>query len=202
MPDKPMGVLPLCIIAIFLGAMGVLGGAMGLVGQMFDQTQMPPDNDPKQAELNAEFQKRMQQMQKEMRPAVFAVFPAAMATSALLAVAGIAGVQMRGRGLLKVALVSNLLVDIAVAVWQVLIQVKSIAVMKWYFREMTLANSGGGGAASAVEMGMQASLYGGLFFGVFWLVLKLAYYVVSLVYFSKRPIVDAYLGRPAPDAAV
>lgn len=200
MPEKPMGVMPLCIIAIFLGLMGVLGGGMGIVGLLFDQQSIPPDKNPKLTELNTEFQRRMQEMAKETRPASMAVFPAAILASGLLAVAGIVAIQMKGLGLLKFALLANLLVDLGAAVFQVVVQTKSIAVMKWYFHELATLNAAGG-ASSAVEIGMQVTLYGSLFFAVFWLVLKLAYYVVGLVYFRKRAIVDAYSGRPAPEAA-
>jgi hypothetical protein len=201
MSEKPMGVMPLCIIAIFLGIMGILGGAMGVLGLVMDQQKMAPDKDPKLTELNAEFERRMQAFMKETRPLSLVVIPSVMLTSALLAAAGLAGINLKGLGFLKLAFVVNLLVDLGSAVFQSIAQVKSIAIMKWYLAEVTAAH-GSGGASSAVEMSMQFGLYTSLFFGVFWLVLKLAYYVVGIVYFNKRAIVDAYAGRPAPDAAV
>jgi len=201
MADKPMGVMPLCIIAIFLGVMGVLGGAMGILGLAIGRTTIPPDKNPKMTEVNAEFQRRMETMMKENRPFSLLVIPAVMATSALLAVAGLVGLNLKGLGLLKAAFVANLLVDIGAAVFQILVQVKSMGIMKWYFGEMSAA-SGSGAGGPAMEMTLQFGLYAGLFFGVFWLVLKLAFYVVGLVYFHKRAIVDAFSGRPAPEAAV
>src|SRR5262245_30890717 len=110
MPDKPMGVMPLCIIAIFLGVMGFLGGAMGIVGLVVGQTTIPPDKNPKLTEVNTEFQRRMETMMKENRPFSLLVVPSVMATSVLLGIAGIVGINLKGLGLLKVSFVANLLV--------------------------------------------------------------------------------------------
>jgi len=201
MSDKPMGVMPLCIIAIFLGIMGVLGGGMGIVGLLINPKSAAPDKDPKLAELNAEFERRMAEMSKATRPASMILIPTVILVSGLLAAAGIAGVKLQGLGLLKFGFLSNLLVDLAMAVFQFIAQVKGIAILKWYFREVATA-SGAGGAAPAMEMTMQFGLYTGLFFGMFWLVLKLVYYIAGLVYFNKRAVVDAFSGRPAPDVGV
>jgi len=200
MADKPMGVMPLCIIAIFLGILGVLGGGMGIVGMKIGQRPLPADKNPKITELNAEFQQRMETSTKQNRPLMVVVFPLVMLTSALLAVSGIVAIQMKGLGLLKIALASNLLVDLAAAVLQNIAQVRMMGIMKWYFHEVADLNNSGG-AAPAVEMSMLFGIYASLFFAVFWLVLKLVYYVLGLVYFSKRAIVDAYSGRPSPEAA-
>ena len=194
--------MPLCIIAIFLGIMGVLGGAAGAVGLLINpKSTAAPDKNPKLAELNAEFERRMEEMTKETRPASLAAVPAILLSSLLLGVAGIAGIRLQGLGLLKLAMVANLLIDTAAAVLGFIVQYKTIGLMRWYFREMTAA-SGAGSAGQAMEMTMQFSVYAGFFFGVFWLALKLAYYIVGLVYFNKRAIVDAFSGRPAPDGAV
>ena len=54
-----MGVMPLCIMAIFLGIMGVLGGGMGIVGVLINPKTAAPDPNPKLNEINAEFERRM-----------------------------------------------------------------------------------------------------------------------------------------------
>jgi hypothetical protein len=201
MSQKPMGVMPLCIIAIFLGIMGILGGAMGIVGLLVNPKSSAPRQNAKLEAVNAEFERRMAEMAKETRPASKVVVPAIILTSALLGAAGIAGVRLQGLGLLKIAFVSNLLVDAVAAVLGFIAQYKGIGLMKWYMREAAAA-SGSGDAGPAIEIGMQVGLYTGLFFGVFWLTLKLVYYILGLVYFNKRAVVDAFSGRPAPDAAV
>src|SRR6185436_5572999 len=110
------------------------------------------------------------------------IIPSVMATSGLLAVAGLLGINLKGLGLLKVSFAANLLVDLGAAVFQALIQIKSLGITKWYLGEMTAA-SGSGAGGPALEMTMQFGLYASLFFGVFWLVMKLVFYVVGLVYF-------------------
>jgi hypothetical protein len=200
MADKPMGVMPLCIIAIFLGVMGVLGGMAGAVTLLINpKAAAPTDKDGKVSELNAEFQRRMQKMTEETRPLSLMVVPVVIATSALLAVAGILGFNLKGLGLLKGAFAVNLLADLAAAVVGFIAQYKSMAIMKWYMSQLPGGNDPA--VAQGVQIGMQFGLYAGMFFGVFWLALKLAYYIVGLVYFNKRAIVDAFSSRPAPEAA-
>jgi hypothetical protein len=154
-----------------------------------------PDKNPKLAEANAEFERRMLEMTKQTRPVTMALVPAVILSSALLGAAGIAGIRLEGLGLLKFAIVSNLIVDVAAAIFQFIAQQKATGIMKWYFGEIA-AVSGAGDATPLLQMTMQFGLYSGMFFAIFWLALKVAYYVVSLVYFSKRPVADAYSGRP------
>src|SRR6185503_9316793 len=65
MADKPSGVMFFGVIALFLGILGVLGGAFGLVALAIPQKTAAPVNDPKFAEMNEEFQRRVQAVAKE-----------------------------------------------------------------------------------------------------------------------------------------
>jgi hypothetical protein len=199
MSEKPLGVMPLCIMAVFLGILGILGGGMGIVGLLINPKTAAPDPNPKLAEINAEFERRMVDLTHQTRPASLVVIPAVILTSGLLAAAGIAGIRLQGLGLLKIAFGSNLLVDLAGAGIGFLVQFQSVEILKWYFREVANAQ-GAEHAVPGMQMGMQFGLYTGMFFGVFWLVAKLVYYILGLLYFNKRAVAEAFAGRPAPDA--
>jgi hypothetical protein len=194
MSDKPIGVMPLCIMAIFLGVMGVLGGGMGIVGLLFKPKTAAPNPNPKLTEINAEFERRMADLTKQSRPVSMAVIPAVILTSGLLAAAGIAGIKLQGLGLLKVAFGANLLVDLAGAGFGFLVQFQSVEILKWYFREVGNAQ-GADKLAAGVQMGMQIGLYTGMFFGVFWLVAKLVYYILGLIYFNKPAVAEAFRSK-------
>ena len=197
MSEKPMGVMTFSILAIFLGVMGVLGGAVGFLGLLLDQ-QAPPDDDPKLAEVNAEFAKRIKALTDETKPLTKIVSGAIMAASALLAAAGIAGIQLQGRGFVLTALASNLIVDLFAGYFGIMVQMKSAAIMKWYFGETARVTNMP--AAFATWMGI--SMYAGAFFALGWLILKVVYYVWGLAYFTRKSVRDTYSGRPAPNPGI
>lgn len=197
MADKPMGVMPLCIIAIALGVMGFLGGAIGLVGLMVNPKTAPPGGtNEKLAELNAEFQSRVEAVAKESRPVQLILVPAMMLTSLLLAGAGIAGTKLKGLAFLKLAFAASLVIDAVGAIYGMIVQTRTMDVMKWYFKEMAVASK----MPPGMEMGMQVGLYTGIFFGAGWLIAKTGVYLWGLIYFSKRSVREAFEGGPAPAA--
>ena len=193
--ERPAGVQALSVIAICLGIMGILGGAFGILGLMINpKGQMPPGTDPKQAEVHEEFQRRLEKVTKETRTTSMIVIPIMMLTSAILAAAGIAGLQLKALGLVRVGFVSSLLVDAFGAVYNIVVQMKTMEVMKWYFSQL----SGPKNLQTGMEMGMQVGMYTGLFFGIGWMVAKAAFYIVGIVYFSKPKVREAFEGGSAP----
>jgi hypothetical protein len=195
MSEKPMGVMALSILAIFLGIMGILGGAMGLVGLLFNQQTAPPDQNPKLTELNTEFEQRMKKLTDESTPVTKVVSPLVMLTSAMLVAAGIAGIKLQGLAFIRLALALNLVMDAIAAVFGIMVQMKTSAIMTWYFREAgKISNMPG-----AFATGMQVGMYIGVFFGAGWLMLKAGYYVWGLIYFSRKSGRQHFEARtPAP----
>lgn len=192
MADKPVGVMPLCIIAIALGAMGLLGGLFGLGALILNpKTNPPAGHDAKMTEVNVEFAARMEKVTKEARPVQFVLIPAMLLTSLLLAGAGIAGVKYRGRPFIVLAFGASLLIDTAGAIYGMLVQARTLEIMKWYFKEVA-ASTSSGKMPPGMEMGMQVGLYTGLFIGLGWLVAKTVFYVLGLVYFNKKSVREAF----------
>jgi len=194
--NKPPGVTALGVMAICLGIMGLLGGAIGIVG-LFLPTQQPTQAgaNPKMAEVNAEFQRRVDQATKETRKTSLIAIPVLMGMSALLLAAGIAALQLKALGFVKVAFAASLLVDTMGAIYNTIVQMKMMDITKWYSREMAGASNMPG-----MEMVMSISTYTALFFGVGWMAAKAAFYIVGLVYFSKAKTREAFADVPAPGA--
>jgi len=194
--NKPGGVTALGILALCLGIMGVLGGAAGIAGLFIPLQQMGDSGgNSKMAEVNAEFQKRLQSVTLENRKTSLIAFPLLMVVSLVLAAAGIAALQLKALAFVKVAFAASLLTDTLGAVYNSIIQLKMMELMRWYSSEMSKVSN-----VPAMEMVMNASTWVGLFFGAAWMVAKAAFYIVGLVYFSKPKIREAFqrVAAPAP----
>lgn len=196
MAEKPTPVTGLCIIAIFLGAMGILGSAIGYISLALDAKPTAPDPDPKLAEANARYERRMVELTRMSRPVLKVQYAAVLITSALLGVAGIVGLQLRGLGILLVALASNLLVDGFASGYGLYIQLKTEAIMTEYFQECARLSD----MPAAVATGMKVGMYLGMFFVTGWIILKTGFYVWGLIYLSRKPLRQAFSGS-APQAA-
>lgn len=195
MPEKPTGVTALCVIALALGAMGFFGGGFNLAMLMLNpKTDPPVQNNSKLAELNVEFQKKIEAVAKESRPFQLMLVPVMMATSVLLAGAGAAGLRLQGRAFLQLAFGASFVVDAIGAVFGIMVQWKTMDIMRWYFKEVAATAKSSAGAETIIQVG----LYTGVFFGVAWLVAKSAIYLWGLVYFSKRSVRDAFAGPAQP----
>jgi len=192
--ERPQGVTALGIMAIGLGIMGFLGGATGIVGLFLPQQQpTQAGSNPKIAEATAEFQRRMEQTTKDSRKSSLIAIPLLMVVSVLLAAAGIAALQLKALAFVKTAFAVSLLADTMGAIYNIIMQMKMMDIMKWYSRELAGASNTPG-----MEMAMSIGAYTGMFFAVGWMIAKAAYYIVGLVYFGKPKVREAFEGAPAP----
>jgi hypothetical protein len=193
--QKPAGVNAFGVIALSLGIMGVLGGMAG-IGALFipQPAQTQPGMNPKAAEVAAEFQRKMEQFSKDTRGSSLIAIPVMMVLSILLASGGIAALQLKALGLVKVAFGVSLLADTLWAIYGTINQMKMMEIMKWYSKELS-----GMSNAPGVEMILSVSSYAGIFFGIGWMIAKAAFYIVGLVYFSKPKVKQAFEGGAAPE---
>lgn len=199
-----MGVSTLCIIAVFLGVLGIAGGGIGLFDHLWKGSLFPADPDPEVAQLDAELDRRLEDSKKGFRPLLVAVYSTAILASALLAVAGVAGFNLKGLGVLRLALAANLALDVVETSLSVLVQMRSLPIMRWYNREMTAD----GEMPAAMTSWMDVTLYVSIAATVAWGLAKLVFYVWGLVYFGRPAVRDLFEGRvssalppsPAPGA--
>jgi len=192
--NKPAGVTALGVMAICLGIMGVLGGAVGIAGLFIPQQKPVQDtSNPKLAEAAAEFQRRVEQTTKETKKSSLIAIPVLMIVSLILAAGGMAAYQLKALAFVKTAFVVSLLADTMGAVYNIILQMKMMDIMKWYSREIAGASNTPG-----MEMVMSIGAYTGMFFAVGWMIAKAVFYIVGLVYFSKSKVREAFDGGAAP----
>jgi hypothetical protein len=192
--NKPGGVTALGVIALCLGIMGVLGGAVGIAGSFIPMQQQPAaGTNPRMAEIQAEFQQRLARITTENRKTGLMVFPILMVVSVILAAGGIAALQLKALGFVKVAFGASLLADTLGAVYGIIVQMKTMELMRWYSAEISQVSN-----VPAMEMVMNVSTWIGVFFGAGWMIAKAAFYIVGLVYFSKPKVRQAFQGGAAP----
>jgi hypothetical protein len=186
MRELPFGLKAVCIIAIVFGALGILGGGLGLLGLFMRQHDAAAQGSGPQAELN----QRLLEQAKKLRPVQIVLVPTVMAISVLLLAAGIAGLKLQALGFIRLAFAASLVADSIAAAYGISAQVKTMDLMKDFIRNSK--------SDSSVAMGMQIGFSVGLFFAVGWLVAKVGFYVAGLAFFSKRSVREAFSPPPPP----
>jgi hypothetical protein len=185
MREMPFGLKAVCIMAILFGIMGVLSGGFGLLGLFLKQDRAATGN-----AAQIQFNERLQEHAKKMRPIQLVLVPSALAASVLLLAAGISGLKLEGLGLLRIAFAASLLIDSIAAAYGISAQLKMMDLMEDFFRS--------GGADTPVLTGMKVGVRIGLTFAVGWMLAKIGFYVGSLVFLGKRAVRDAFLPPAAP----
>jgi hypothetical protein len=185
MKEPPFGLKVVCILAIVFGALGLLGQGLGLLGLFVKQDRAALGGGPQ-----AEFNQKIQDHAKKMRPVQLILVPCVMLTSLLLLAAGIAGLKQQALGFIRVAFAASLVADTVAAVYGISAQLKMMDLMQDFIKNSK--------SDPSVAMGMKFGFTVGLFFAVGWLVAKVGFYVGSLVFLGKRSVRDAFAPPPAP----
>ena len=192
---RPWGVTAICVVAIILGGLGLLAAAGGAAAQALQPKFSALQPDPKMAELNAEFERRIYEATGGLKTLYWALLPFAFAASGLLVAGGIKGLGLKGRALLGTAFWAGIAVDAASAALGAATQLKSAEAMRWYADEIAAKFPMQAGATAALKMGATV----GIAFAAAWLLAKVAYYVTGIIAL-RRPAVRAAFGSPAPTA--
>jgi len=190
MTEKSTSTNAICVIAIVLGVFGVLGGALGVFGLLHPTRSAVPNQDPKLSALNAEFQRRIEESQKDLRPFSLILVPLVLVASGVLIAAGISGLKPGGRSFLRVALCGNAIVDLLGGVMGVVAQFRTIGITSWYFRETAGASSLPRGVSAA----MQFAVTGGIAMAVIWLLGKIGFYIWAVLHLGKPALPQAAQG--------
>jgi hypothetical protein len=188
MENRPGRLTAICAIAIVLGVWGFLLGAFSIGSLILRPRVSVPNRDPKLATLHAEFERRVNDLQKELRPRAWVQTPLMLMLSVLLAAAGISGLRLRGWTFLKVALIANLVGDGLNAILGWVAQARTMEIMEWYAKELAAQSP----MPQVMESVMQASTTVGLVLGALWQVAKAVYYVWSLLSLRKPALRDAF----------
>ncbi len=194
MTERPGGLKPVCVIAITLGSMGLAGALFGVVSQVAQPRLKMPGEGPKFEELNAEFERRLRELSREMSPYYWGLLPFAVAASALLLAGGIMGLKSRGWGVLNAAFGGSLVVDLASAIIGGLTQSKSMELLQWHQKELSALRGSPSEIPGAmfVPLMIMLTMVGG------WLIAKTVYYVWGLIYLRKTAVRAAFSPPTAP----
>lgn len=190
MSDERPGILTaIAIIAITLGAMGVLASLLS-VANLVLQAQLPA-NFPGASE-QLEFAERMREATKPYIVPIMIGTAANCVVSVLLIVGGalLLARKPAAVGLMTVSVAAAIVVDLYLTAVTAYAQVKVMPVTQEMARA-TAANMPAG-ADAAMDSIMSAAVWAGTAVTALWLLCKLAYYIVALVAL-KRPSVKGWV---------
>jgi hypothetical protein len=190
---RPGALLAIALIGIGLGALGGCLGlytiaATALTGQMAEfqeqMAEMQPDS--AQREFQRELNRAVLEVQARYRVGIIAHQGANFLASIVLLVAAIALMRWKksAPGLMTIAVIANVLVDLGGSVLQFFMHRENTAVM-----EQVMTQFDGAGGPPGMERTMQGVMGASAAMGICWLVallvLKLGYYGWAAMYVKK-----------------
>ena len=190
MSDPTSNVKAVAFIAIALGAIGLMAGAMGVMGLAFPKVSVAPNADPKVAALNEEFQRRMLETQKDLRPLQMILVPILLLASTSLIVAGIGGLQERRLQFFQVTLFANAITELLVGALGMIVQFRTMDVTSWYFRETAAVSS----LPPAFTAAMRFAATGGIGMSMIWMLGKIGFYIWGALQLRKPAARDPVAG--------
>jgi hypothetical protein len=207
------GLTAICVLAIVLGAMGVLTGCVGLVGQLFS-SQMQNAVAGMQPAANQEAAKTQKEMNAQMltiaRKYNWILVPLmvakmfveiALLTGAIMSL----GLKPLGRRILLAAFIAAIVVESIQLVPALLVQRETQALMAEMMPKMMQEVQQGAKKPPGFDPDQFAS---GLvkaisimsfIIGIGWLVCKVVYYAIGIVYLRKSQVAASFVPPPSRD---
>jgi len=199
--QRPGGLTVICVLAIVLGALGLMTGCFGLLSQAFNQ-QMQNGLAGLQAGANKEAAELQQEMNAKVVAAsakfawlnmLLAVVQLAVAASLL--VGGIMSLKLRplGRKLLLGAFVAAIVFEAARIYPTISVQQAMVPIMAEYMPKMMKAQAPPGGQQPAgMDQAMSSIMSAlgivGMVFFVVTVAVKGVYYAIGIVYLRKPSV--------------
>jgi hypothetical protein len=197
---RPGGLTALCILAILLGALGLFtalfSGVSIVAGRQLQEmlTFRQPGQTPEAAKLQREMNDKTMDVVDEFRVYnVLAVLVHLVVTTSLL-VGAVMTLRLNptGRRVLHAACWLAILFELGRGILQTFMQLKNFAIMREYMpRVMSSAGQGGAprpGAEQIAETMTNMIIYFSLGFMAIFILLKVIYYVITIVYLRKPKI--------------
>ena len=203
----PVGLAVICIIAIILGVIGLITGAIQVatltVGKQFQQMMQGTNQrglSPQQVEVQKQMQDELNAINDQLLvpSAIKAVVHLAVAT--LLVVGGIMSLLMKpsGRIVLLGVCALALFYEAGHTVLDTMVQMKVITVMETYFPKLLSLGPQGPGQAQAedaLKVGMKIGMVIGLVFAFTMVFIKVVFYCITLFYLN-RPRIKSLFAAP------
>jgi len=205
------GLKTIAIIAVVLGAFGLVSVMMGVVGLALNrQLQSVFNAGPTEGDGNAaarfqqDLQKRLAVTTERFLPASLVILAAKLGVAVLLLTGGIMVLLLKpsGRGLLRLACGLAIFYELAATALNTVIQVTNLRIMKEMTDGMLGGAPGGGRGGPPPEMFskiMTIAMFAGLAFAVALALVKIVFYVFSVVHLGK-PAVRARFEAKRPPA--
>ncbi len=186
------GVKAVCIIALILGVMGlaqaVLGGVGLVLGPKAQQWFSPPQRNDEFREMQREMQGEMNAVAERFLPFSIARVLFHLVVATLLVIGGITMLNSRNPKILVIGSALAILFEIARAILQTTIQLQIIPVMTRSFERIGEVS---GDMPGEIPQFMSYVMYGGLVFGLFFVLAKIVFYVISIIVLRKsNPAVE------------
>lgn len=191
------GLTAICIIAILLGALGILGAAGGLLGAVLGEQLQEAFTPP--ATANTPMAKQQEQMQQEMEavadkwaPVNYSLFAVLIVVAGCLIFGGVQAMRLQpnGRQFLMVAFLMAIVFELVRLIPTVSIQLATMDIMEGYMADMLKGAPGSPppppAAQRMVGMSMKVGMFIGFAFTGIWLLLKLGFYGFGTMYL-RRP---------------
>ena len=205
---RPGGLTAICVIAIVLGGLMVLGGLVSLVtlalNAQIQQAMQPPRQQNLPAELQ-EMQEAQQKMTDDMNAVTNKFLPInipmqilflAVAVGLLVGGGKSLGLNAIGRSTLMVVCGVALLAEIAWVAMQLMMQMEVASIMQSSMTEMMRSAPGNNGPeAEIMGNAMMVGIVIGVVISLGWALAKAIFYIVALLYLRKPHI--AALFEPA-----
>jgi hypothetical protein len=201
---RPGGLTAVCIIAIILGALGLLGGlaslSTGLLGAQMQQWQARIGTTGAPAEmarLQTEMNTKMMQVANRYRIAsvALAVFQLAVAVALLRGGIRAMGIHESGRSLLRWACGVAIAFELCRLPVNVLLQLENMAIMEDYFPRVMQSSAPGAQGDQIAEFTSMLTKFSTILGWVVmagWFLLKMAFFGVALRYLGKPEVKALY----------
>jgi hypothetical protein len=204
---RPAGLTAITIIGLMLGFLGVCGGSTSLVSlgaqdsiQQFSREviEVSSQGDETLYRQQMEMQERTEALSASWKPALLACQTLNLLASFVLVAGCVMVLQWKRSGLrvLAAAVIASLVVDAGTGVVTMLYQLDFLALMEEHTAMMTAGDPALAGAERTMRAATAAGATISLLFALGWVVVKLAYYVVSLLYVRKPNVRELFASAP------
>jgi hypothetical protein len=193
-PVKKMsgGAKAVCIIALILGVLGLgqatIGGVGLVVGPRAQQWFNPPQPDENLRDLQREMQGEMNAVAERFLPFSIARVLFHLVVAVLLVIGGIIMLSSQNPKILLIGSALAIVFEISRAILQTTIQLQMIPIMTRSFERIGEMS---GDMPGGFPQYMSYFMYGGLIFGLFFVLAKIVFYAISIVVLRKsNPAVE------------
>jgi hypothetical protein len=204
---RPTALTVICVLGIVFGVLGLLGGGIGLLSQLFSsqiqqavtagQTGTGPA-----AGAQTEILARTMEISKKYNPILIPLTIAKILVEGALLIGAIMtlGFKLTGKSMLAGALIAAAILESIQFIPRTMMQRDTSAALADLMPQIMAAQQGARGMPAGFDMSAMMNGIGTvtLVFGFFWLVAKIVLYVLGTKYL-RRPDIEALFTSTSPE---